>query len=185
MTIDIITLILVILLFVRGYKKGIIIAICSVLAIVLGLSCALSLSARLSVYLLDKGYVSSGLAPIISYVVLFIGVVWLVRLLAKVLDGFANTILLGWANKSVGGLLYVLAGLVAYSVLLWLCNYAHLIPPETTVNSRTYRYIEPFAPWIFERMTGILPFTKNTFADMRAFFSDINHQLPEHVGTPR
>ena len=31
----------------------------------------------------------------------------------------------------------------------------------------------------------VIPFAKNTFADMRHFFEGVNQHLPEHVGTPR
>lgn len=185
MTIDIIAIILIILLFVRGYKRGIIVALCSVLAILLGLSCALSLSAKLSIYLLDKGYASSGWAPIISYVVLFIGVVWLVRMLAKLLDSFSSTVLLGWVNKSIGGFLYAGLGMVVYSTMLWLANYAHIIAPETIVASKTYSFIEPIAPWVFEHIGKLLPFVRDSFSDLREFFDGVNQNLPEHVGTLR
>ncbi|MFA6150682.1 MAG: CvpA family protein [Chitinophagaceae bacterium] len=185
MTIDIIALILLILLFVRGYKKGIIVALCSVIAVLLGLTCALALSAKLAVYMQDKGYASSAWAPILSYVILFIGVVWLVRLLAKLIDGFTSTILLGWVNKSIGGILYAALGMVIYSSLLWLANYAHLISPETIVASKTYKHLEPIAPWTFEHMGKVLPFAKDSFTDMREFFDGVNQKLPEHVGTHR
>ncbi len=185
MTIDIIAIILAVLLFLRGYSRGIIVALCSVLAVLLGITCALALSAKLSNFLLDKGWVSSTLAPIISYAILFLGVLWLVRLLAKLVDGFSNSILLGWVNKSIGGILYVGIGMVIYSTLLWLCDGAHILSPETIVKSQSYKYISPLAPWVFDHIGEVIPFVKNAFADMRHFFEGVNQQLPEHVGAPR
>lgn len=185
MTIDIIAIILAVLLFLRGYSRGIIVALCSVLAVLLGITCALALSAKLSNFLLDKGWVSSTLAPVISYVLLFFGVLWLVRLLAKLVDGFSQSILLGWVNKSIGGILYVGIGMVIYSTFLWLCDGAHMISPETTVKSLSYKYISPLAPWVFGHIGEVVPFVKNAFADMRHFFDGVNQQLPEHVGAPR
>jgi membrane protein required for colicin V production len=185
MTLDLIALTLTLLLFVRGYKKGVIVALFSVFAILLGITCALTFSAKLSNFLLEKGYASSALAPLISYAILFISMVWLVRLLAKFIEKLTSTILLGWINKSIGGLLYVAVSLVIYSSVLWLCNQAHLLSPETLVGSLSYKYIEPIAPWVFDHIGEVIPFAKNTFADMRHFFEGINQQLPEHVGSPR
>lgn len=185
MTLDLIAISLAILLFLRGYSRGIIVAIFSVLAILLGITCALSFSATLGNYLLVKGYVSSGLAPIISYALLFVAVLWLVRLLAKLLDGLTSSMMLGWANKAIGGVLYIGIGMVIYSSLLWLGHSAHIIGPETIVQSQSYPYISPLAPWVFDHVGDVIPFAKNTFADMRHFFEGINQQLPEHVGTPR
>jgi membrane protein required for colicin V production len=185
MTLDIIALTIVILLFIRGYMKGIIVAAFSVLAILLGIICALSLSAKLSTYLLDKGFTSTALAPIISYALLFVGVLLLVRLLAKFIEKVTGAVLLGWVNKIIGGLLYAFIGLTVWSSVLWLFNYAHLISPETTVHSRTYPYTAPLAPWVFEKMSHILPFAKTTFDEMRHFFNGVNQQLPEHVDLDR
>jgi membrane protein required for colicin V production len=185
MTIDLIAITLAILLFLRGYSRGIIVAICSVLAVLLGITCALSLSAKLSNFLLEKDWVSSALAPIVSYAILFFAVLWLVRLLAKLIEGFTSSILLGWVNKSIGGILYIALGMVLYSSVLWLCDGAHLLSPETKVKSQSYSYIAPLAPWVFAHIGEVIPFAKDTFSDMRHFFEGINHQLPEHVGTPR
>jgi len=185
MTLDFIALTLAILLFIRGYRKGIIVALCSVLAVLLGITCALSLSAKLSVFLLERGFVSSSWAPMLSYAILFIGVIWLVRFLAKLIDNASSAILLGWVNKSIGGVLYVAIGMIIYSSVLWMCNSAHLIAPETIVQSQTYKYLSPIAPWVFDHIGNLIPFAKNTFADMRHFFDGVNQKLPEHVGTPR
>jgi membrane protein required for colicin V production len=185
MTLDFITITLAFLLFVRGYKKGLIIAVCSVIAILLGISCALALSAKLSVYLFEKGFASSSFAPLISYAILFIGVVWLVRLLAKFIEKATSAALLGWVNKSIGGILYISIGMIIYSSVLWMCNSAHILSQETIVSSMSYKYISPIAPWVFDHIGNIIPFVKNTFADMSHFFDGVNKQLPEHVGAPR
>lgn len=185
MTIDLIAITLAILLFLRGYSRGIIVAIFSVLAILLGITCALFFSAKLSNFLLEKDWVASSLAPIISYAILFFAVLWLVRLLAKLIDGFTSSILLGWVNKSIGGILYVALGMILYSSALWLCDGAHLVSPETKVKSKSYNYIAPMAPWVFAHIGEVIPFAKETFKDMRHFFDGVNQTLPEHVGTPR
>lgn len=185
MTLDLIAITLAILLFVRGFRKGIIVAIGSVIAIVLGIVCAMSLSAKLSVYLLDKGWINSTLAPLLSYALLFIAVLWLVRFLARLLEQATNTILLGWANKTIGGILYIALGMVVYSSVLWLCNSAHLLSQETIVQSKAYPYLSPLAPWVFDQVGMLIPLAKDSFADMRHFFDHLHQQLPEHVGTHR
>lgn len=183
MALDFIVITIAILLFIRGYKKGIIVAAFSVLAILLGVACALSLSGRLSVYLFEKGIATTAWAPFISYLLLFILVVWIVRLLAKLLEKSTETVLLGWVNRSIGGLLYAFVGVVIWSSLIWLFNRAHMLSPETIVQSRTYKYVMPVAPWIFDHIGQVLPFAKDVFGEMRHFFDDVNRQLPDHVGT--
>lgn len=185
MTLDLIAISLAILLFARGFKKGIIVAIGSVLAIILGIVCAMSLSGKLSVYLLDKGWINSALAPLLSYAIIFVGVLWLVRILAKLLEQLSSAAMLGWANKSIGGFLYIAMGMLVYSSVLWLCNSAHILSQETIVHSKSFPYLSPLAPWVFEQVGQLIPIAKDSFADMRLFFDQLHQQLPEHVGTHR
>ncbi|MCB0698708.1 MAG: CvpA family protein [Chitinophagales bacterium] len=185
MIIDIIAITLIIIFFIRGYMKGIIVAAFSLIAIVLGIICALKLSERLASYLLSAGYVSSGWAQLLSYVVLFIGVVWLVRIIAKAIESAASMAMLGWANKGIGGLLYAFLAVTVCSSIFWLGREMQLLSEETIAASKTYPYIEPVAPWIADKVGMVLPFLKNVFADLQTFFTNVNEYLPEHVDTTR
>src|ERR1017187_7441977 len=98
MILDVIGIILILLFFIRGYIKGIILAAFSVLAILLGILCALKLSQTLSTWLLAKGYISSGWVQVISYVLLFIVVVLIVRLIGKLIEKAMDGLMLGMVN---------------------------------------------------------------------------------------
>lgn len=183
MVIDIIAITLIIIFFIRGYMKGIIVAVFSLVAIILGIICALKLSERLATYLFDKGYVTSGWAQVISYVILFIGVVWLVRIIAKALESALNVAMLGWVNKGVGGLIYAFLAVIICSSMLWLAAEMQILSPDTIAKSKTYPYIEPVAPWVADKVGGLWPMAKSVFTDLQTFFSNVNDYLPEHVDT--
>lgn len=182
---DFIGLTLMLILSIRGYMKGIIVAVFSVLAIILGVVCALKLSGMLGGWLLAKGWVTTGWATIVSYVILFVCVVLLVRLMAKALQSVVQLTMLGWLNGLIGALLYGFMASVIWSSLLWIGNQAHLIAPETKAYSKTYRYLEPIAPWTFDQVGKLLPFAKDIFEDLTSLFEDVNQNLPEHVGNDR
>jgi len=185
MALDFIGLTIILIFFIRGYMKGIIVAIFSVIALLLGVLCALKLSGLLGEWLLQKGWVSSGWVQIISFAILFIGVVLLVRLLAKAVQSVAKLAMLGWLNGLIGGLLYAFAAAVVWSCLLWIGNQMHLVDPDTKAYSRTYSYLEPLAPWVFQKFGQLLPFARDLFGDLKIFFDQVNQTLPEHVGTDR
>lgn len=185
MVLDIIGISLVILFFIRGYMKGIIVAAFSVLAILLGVICSLKLSGKLAAYLLEKGFISSGWAPVLSYVVLFIAVILVVNLAAKAIEKSLQAVMLGWVNRMIGGILYAFLAIVLWSSLLWLGNKMQLIKPETRTTSKTYTYLEPVAPWLFGKVGLLWPMAKDVFGDLESFFSDVNQKLPDHVDTPR
>ncbi len=182
MILDVIGIIILILFFIRGYSKGIIVAVCSVLAILLGILVSLKLSQALSSWLQEKGYVTSGWVQVISYVILFIGVVLLVRLLAKLVQKAAESMMLGFVNKLIGGVLYVFLGTVLWSSLLWIGSRMNVIAPETIAASKTYAWLSQFAPWFFEQAGRLLPFVKDTFSKLDHFFDTINHKAG-NVGT--
>ncbi len=183
MILDIIAATLIIAMFIRGYRKGIIIAVFSLLSIMLGVVCALKLSHILADFLARKGIVTSAWAPIISYVLLFILVVWLVRMGASLIEKSVDALALGLINRLIGGVLYVGLAAVLWSSILWLTNQAHLITPETINKSVTYKYFLPVAPWVFDHIGTVLPFAKGLFADLQHFFDHVNTKLPQHVGT--
>lgn len=182
MILDVIGIILIILFFIRGYIKGIILAAFSVLAILLGIICALKLSQSLSTWLLAKGYVSSGWVQVVSYVLLFIAVVLVVRLVAKIIEKVVEGLLLGFVNKLAGGILYAFLGAVLWSSFLWIGTRMHLISPETIAASKTYGWFSGLAPWFFEQAGRLLPFARDTFSNLQHFFDNLNQKPANHVG---
>ncbi len=182
MTLDVVGIILIILFFIRGYMKGFIVAAFSVIAILLGILVALKLSQAFAAWMLANGYVSSPWAQVVSYLVLFIGVVLLVRLVARVIEGAVEGMMLGVINKLMGGILYAFLGAVLWSSLLWIGARAHIISPETIAASKTYGSLSGLAPWFFEQAGKLLPFVKDTFEKLEHFFDSVNGQ-PANVGT--
>ena len=179
---DIIGIIILALSFFRGFRKGFVVAICALLGVVLGMIVALKLSTSFAAFLLEKGWVTSAWAQIIAYVVLFIGVVVLVGLLARLVESALKAAMLGLINRIIGGVLYACMGALVWSSVLWIANRAHLISPESMAASHTYDYFAPVAPWVFARIGIVLPFAKDIFSDLDQFFDGVNHHLPGHVG---
>ncbi|MBA3829712.1 MAG: CvpA family protein [Taibaiella sp.] len=177
MVLDIIGILLVVVFFAKGSMKGIIVGVFSFVAIILGIVCALQLSSILATYLLRHGYITSGWAQVLSYVVLFIAVVYLVKLLAKLLQKAFKVVQLGWLDRILGGLMYAFIAAFLWSSALWIGNQMHLITPETIASSKTYKYAKPIAPIMFEYIGRFIPFAKHTFSDLKAYFSSVNHKL--------
>lgn len=184
MGLDLIGITLVIIFFIRGYSKGLIVAAFSVLAVLLGAMCALKLSGIFAVWLSERDIISSGWAQLLSYVILFVGVMLLVRLIGKAIQSSLEVVMLGFVNKVIGGILYALVTSVIWSSILWIGTKMTLISPETIAASKTYTYFEPIAPWVFDHIGKVLPFAKDIFGDLQQFFDGVNQTATEHVGTP-
>lgn len=182
MGLDVAGIIIILVFFIRGYIKGLVLAIFSVVAILLGVLCALKLSQSFASWLLANGYASTPWAQVVSYIVLFIGVVLLVRLIGKMTEKALEGMLLGTVNKLLGGLLYAFLGAVVWSSLLWIGARAHIIPEKTIRDSVTYSSLSLLAPWFFDVAGSLLPFAKDTFAKLGHFFDTLNAQSHD-VGT--
>ena len=183
MAIDVIGIILLILFFIRGYYRGFIVAAFSVLAILLGVLCALKLSQSLAAWLLAKGYVTSGWVQVVSYVLLFVAVVLVVHLIAKLLQKAVEGLMLGIINRLAGALLYLFLGAILWSSFLWIGGRMNIIGPETINASKTYPFFSKLAPWFFDLAGRLLPFVKDTFIKLEHFFDAVNQKTPGNVGT--
>lgn len=182
MAIDWIFYILLALFLYRGYRKGFILALFSVVALLAGIVAATKLSGTIVAALVDNHPQWAQWMPLVVYVLVFILVAWLVRLLAKGLQKTVEAVAMGWLNRTVGALLYgILIGLI-YSVFLWLLTKMNLLSPETISASKTYAVLEPLAPRVFEWVGALLPFAKEGFEELGHLFEQINQHLSAYVG---
>ncbi len=125
-------------------------------------------------YLLEKGWVSSGWAQLISYAIIFTAVLLFIRMLAKFIKSAMNVVMLGWADGFVGGLLYAFGAALIWSSLLWIGDRMHLISAEAKSNSKTYEYFIVLAPWVYAHLGVAIPFAKNVFNELSSFFEKID-----------
>lgn len=183
MILDILFLILVILFLIKGYSRGLVVALFSVLALLLGVIGALKLSGSVAAALFDGGSEGGRWVPLVAYLVVFTVIVLLVRAGGKLLQRSFEAVALGWLNRLAGAVLYAFLVSFVFSSLLWLCNRMGLIGEETKEASLTYAVIEPLAPAVFSFIGIFLPFVKSIFNDLSGFFDQVNQSISPDVGT--
>jgi membrane protein required for colicin V production len=170
MLIDIIFLILMVMAIFKGISNGFIVAIFSLLAFIIGLAAALKLSVVVAVHLQEKMNVSGYWLPFLAFLIVFVAVVFLVRLGAALVKKAVSIALLGWADALAGVILYAVMYLMVYSVILFFATRIHLISAEAQAVSRTYDYIEPFGPKVMGVAGKVIPLFSHMFADLSRFF---------------
>jgi membrane protein required for colicin V production len=177
MVIDIIFIILILMAIFKGLRRGLIIALFSVLALIIGLAAAIKLSAVTAEWLKDSVHVSAKWLPILAFALVFIVFVLLVRWTASLIAAATNFALLGWLNKLGGVILYVAVYTSIFSVLLFYGTRAHIISADEIASSKTYSIIQPWGPGLINALGSLIPFFKNMFADLEAFFSHISQNI--------
>jgi membrane protein required for colicin V production len=177
MIIDVLFAIILILAIFNGYKRGLIIGIFSFIAIIVGLAAAIKLSVAVAGYIGKAVKISDEWLPIISFIVVFVAVVLLVRWGANVIDRTAKVAMLGWVNRLGGIILYLAIYIAVFSVLLFYAEQVQLIKQETINKSATYSYIRPLGPKAINAFGSIIPFFKNMFSELEKFFEGISHKI--------
>ncbi|MEP7280201.1 MAG: CvpA family protein [Bacteroidota bacterium] len=177
MPIDIIFIVLLAIAVFKGYSRGLIVAVFSVLALVIGLAAAMKLSVVTAVRLKDAVHVAAKWLPVIAFAVVFLLVVLLVRLGARAIEKTAEFALLGWANKLGGILVYMVLYTVVLSVLLFYAEKAAILAPNTITSSKTYGFIKPWGPAAINAIGNMLPFFKDMFHQLEDFFAGLSAKM--------
>ena len=170
MIIDIIFVVLLVLAIIKGFSRGLIVAVFSFVAFLVGMAAALKLSAVVAISLQEKANVSGSWLPVISFFLVFIAVVLAVRLGAKLLKKAVSMVLLGWVDTIGGIILYALLYLFIYSVILFYAANIGLISLETQKASVTFEYIQPLGPKVINGIGKVIPIFSNLFGQLSSFF---------------
>ncbi len=158
---------------IKGYQRGLIVAAFSFIAVVIGLAAAMKLSAIAATYIGNAIKISNGWLPVISFAVVFLLVVLLIRLGAKAIEKTAQIAMLGWVNRLGGIVFYAAIYITVFSVLLFYAVQMELLKPETIKQSVTYSFVQPWGPKVINGVGTVLPFLRDMFADLENFFDGI------------
>lgn len=177
--IDIIFAIVIIIAIVKGYQKGLIIALFSIIALIVGLAAALKLSAAVAGHLQHNITVSSKWLPVISFALVFFLVVFLVHLGGKLIEKTFEMVLLGWANRLGGILLYAALYTIIFSVFLFYADKMNVFDKATIEASQTYSMVQPLGPKVINGLGKLIPLFKDTFAQLEAFFAGVSNKIQQ------
>ncbi len=157
MIFDGIVFLLVLVAFIRGWSKGLLWAICSVVAVLVALLVAMKLADTFSNYLFQQNLLQSKYTFLASFVLLFFGSLFLFRMLVKLLEGILDKLFLGWLNHALGAVLYVAMVVLTISTFVWLSEQTNLLSEEIKQKSVSISYLRPIAPKSFAFLGHALP----------------------------
>jgi membrane protein required for colicin V production len=147
---DIIILCILGLLIINGIRKGFILSLATLIALLLGIWAAIHFSSFMSNFLIKTFHPPGTWLTILSYILTFLLVVLAVILIARLLEKVVKTVGLGLTNRITGGLFGLLKGIVGVSFLLFILVHfdpnENLITKKTKETSRCYPYIERVFP---------------------------------------
>ena len=122
MIVDIFFIIMLVLAIFKGYSRGFIVALFSIIAFVAGIAAAMKLSAAVASYLGQNAGIAKQWLPVLSFLLVFIVVALLVRAGAAIIEKTVQFAMLGWVNRIAGIILYVVLYVVLLSVIIFYAN---------------------------------------------------------------
>ncbi len=147
---DIIIFCILGLLFINGIRKGFILSLATLIALLLGIWAAIHFSGFMSNFLIKTFHPSGAWLTILSYVLTFLLVVLGVIIIARLLENVVKTVGLGLTNSIIGGFFGLLKGILGVSFLLFILVHfdsnEYIISHKTKETSVCYPYIQKIFP---------------------------------------
>lgn len=150
----------------KGFSKGLIVELSTLVALLLGIWAALKFSHLTATWLADDLDFHSQYNQLIAFSLTFLAVVLGVNLLGKMLSKLAGMVMMAWLDKLAGTVFGLLKAAFIVSVILFIINAFDkdeaLITPEAKEDSYLYTPVQKIAPAVFpylkrENLEKIIP----------------------------
>ncbi len=157
--IDIILILILVYGGYKGYQTGLLIQIITFVAFIIAIIAAFHLCQQGMLKLKEWFDLEESILPVLSFIIIFIGVLILIILLGKFLTRVLHQTLLGSIDQYAGALVGILKAAFGLGCLLWLLDKSGLkIPVEYTDESFVYTWLTEYSPSVIKLLGKIIPF---------------------------
>lgn len=147
-----------------GYRRGFLLELFFLLAVILGVFIGFKLMGAGVDYLAREFNADKAMLPYISFAIIFIIVLVLVSLIGRIIKDSVDKTFLGKMDAFAGAALGLLKFAFGISVMIWLIEAFEISLPEGwKEGSSLYPMAAKVAPMLSEYFGEFLPFFKETF----------------------
>ena len=172
---DIIFIIPLLYFLVKGFQKGLIIEVFSVIAFIMAVVGAMKLSNNL---LLRSGVeLGSKWLPYVSFIIVFLAIFILILFLARLLEKIIKTAQLNIFNRIAGSVFGAFKVVLLFSMLMWATDQVDVIPEQVKEKSISYRYIKPISPVIISFIADNKENAKGMIMQIEDFFDQVGTSI--------
>lgn len=166
MWLDILTGTILIIAILQGYKNGLIRAVISFMSLFIGLVLAFQFAGWVATQLKSHTKIASHWLPFISFLIVLIAVLLILRWTSGLLQQTAEWLMLGWLNKLLGILLYGFIYFTMLSAIVYFLQLLGILVAADMKSTYTYGYLQKWWPYCMEKMGTWLPSIKNSIATL-------------------
>ena len=173
---DIIIAIILLLFGVKGFRKGLIIEVVTLLAFAVGIYGAMHFSDFTAEHLKEFMEINPKYLNTTAFVLTFILLVILVNIIGRMVTKLIQAMNLGFFNKLGGALFGIAKGVLLCSIMVMVLNNFQLIgivKPEVREQSKLYPYIEETVPYVYRG-----------FDLVKGYVNDLQNEEEEPSQTP-
>lgn len=157
---------------VKGYRRGLVLEVVSLLAFVLAAAGGLALLS--TAVPLVRHYVGEafGMLPLVSFALVFVAIMWGVHLVGGVIKSAVHLTPLGVLDNLLGGAAGTLKWLLGLGLLLHGTGLAglHLLSPGLTAGSVVLPLVQQTTPAALQLVAYVLPFAHDLLDRLKAAF---------------
>ena len=164
MWLDILTGTLLIVAILQGIRNGFIKALLSFFSFFIGLIVAYQLAGWVARQLKEYTKIESHWLPFISFIIVLLAVLFLIRWVSGLLQQTAEVLMLGWLNKLLGIVLYGFIYFTIWSALVYFLQILGVLEAVKMKDAYSYSYLQKWCPYCTDKMSQWLPFIKTTIA---------------------
>lgn len=141
----------------KGFRKGLIVEVFSLIALIGGIFCAVYFPGYAQELIETNFQVEAKWVPILAFIATFAGVVFAVSMLGKLIEKFVEALALGIFNK-IGGIAFgILKSLLVLSILVFLFEGLNrkweIVSEEQKQKSILYEPLSTFSGWLIPIFT--------------------------------
>jgi membrane protein required for colicin V production len=166
---DLIILSIVGIFVIKGLFRGFFHEVLGLVGLLVGLIFATKYMSNAAVWVDEYLRIPPGLATLLGFLLIFLGIVFGFQLLAHILQKLSQVSLLGWLEKLGGGLVGFLKGATIISLLILFVSiipFANQLIPGRA-DSKLFRPMKAFAPYLFDLLTEMVPDSKSFYAELK------------------
>ena len=172
---DIVIAIILFLFGWKGWRKGLIIEVVTLLAFGAGIYGAMHFSDFTAAHMQDFLEINPNYLNTVAFVLTFIILVVLVNIIGRLVSKVIKSLNLGFFDKLGGFVFGIIKGVLLCSVLLLVLNNLQLlgvVKPEAKEESKLYPYIEQTVPYVYRGFDLVKGYAKDVLP---------NHEVDEEA----
>lgn len=159
-SLDIVLTICLIPAIVSGIRKGFIVQVTSIIAVVLGVWLSYEFSGMLSEKISLWFHAGANISRFISFAAILVISIVLLSMLGRLIDGLVKIILLGWLNRILGVIFAILKYILIAGLLVYFFDKINgngkIVPEAYLGDSVLYGIIEKTNAAVFPYIQGFI-----------------------------